>query len=84
MDTGTPRLTNRRVPRISKNSGTPKKEFSMARHEKEHGQICAKLPYVPTQYTTELKDPQMAQTAGSTATTMEGFEHGLCGRTTGK
>jgi hypothetical protein len=56
----------------------------MARQEKGHGQIRLKLPYMPTLQTKETKDTRMAQTTGSTTTTMERPEYGFHGGTARK
>jgi hypothetical protein len=49
----------------------------MARNEKVYGQISLKLPCMPTPQNKKPEDTWMAQTSGSTATTMERPEHRL-------
>jgi hypothetical protein len=56
----------------------------MAGHEAGRGEVCSELPYMPMQQTKQPKNTQMAQTAVSTATTMERYEYGLRGGSTGK
>jgi hypothetical protein len=80
----TPRLTDSGTPSKSQNPGTDSEKSPMAEHKKKRAQICSKLPCTPMHQTTEPKDTRMAQTTGSTTTTMERPEYGFRSGATGK